>query len=201
MWCSRPWVGRLIWTSTFLLLGYVAWGSVYLPESLWAPGHLNQVHSKITDCGQCHQPFVGVVVEKCAVCHTAGQFLDGSRPDVGRLHREVLSRSQTCLDCHIEHQGSLSSITINMGLTHNPHGDFIYKVTGTSTCSDCHQMNPSPTIQDPGLLNNIAVLSLKEEGDGIHRPGHFADCEQCHGRGSWEDNDDDDDGHEEEPKD
>lgn len=65
----------------------------------------------------------------------------------------------------------------------NPHGgDFIFRVTGTVACSDCHatagQGNAGLRI-----LDNAAVQALKAKAKGVHGPGRFADCFRCHAGG------------------
>ncbi len=64
----------------------------------------------------------------------------------------------------------------------NPHGEFIFRVTGTQSCRDCHA---SRKKQGPkyGLLDNDAVRSLVAKGKGAHGPGRFADCFRCHAGG------------------
>ena len=82
------------------------------------------------------------------------------------------------MDCHTEHRGVLASITL--GALQNPHGEFVFRATGTSSCSDCHDMGTGKKKTNPVLLKNSTVRHLIEEGEGAHRTGHFAQCLQCH---------------------
>ncbi|GJL61626.1 MAG: hypothetical protein NPIRA04_02800 [Nitrospirales bacterium] len=191
MWCLRRWVLPVVLTSTGLIIVYIAWGSVYTPETLWAPGHLSRYHADIATCGTCHEPFIGATDTQCLVCHTLQQFQLKSQPEVHRIHQEVIVRKQSCLTCHTEHRGVLASIT--MGTARNPHGEFIFRATSTSSCSDCHTMDTEKEKTKPVLLNNATVRHLIEEGEGAHRPGHFAHCLHCHVGGKRDVEDEDED--------
>lgn len=63
----------------------------------------------------------------------------------------------------------------------NPHGNFIFRVTGTTACVECHTFS-SPNGR-PLLSNNDAVRSLIARGKGAHGPARFADCFRCHAGG------------------
>lgn len=64
----------------------------------------------------------------------------------------------------------------------NPHGDWIFKVTDTQSCKDCHSFNQGGR---PGvtILDNESVRRLIAKGKGAHGPGRFADCFRCHAGG------------------
>lgn len=74
----------------------------------------------------------------------------------------------------------LSQITF--GALTNPHGEFVFRATGTQSCNDCHDFIEGS--DKPKLLDNPAVNHLLEEGDGAHRRGLMADCLRCHA-GGW----------------
>ena len=176
--CIHPWVSRLIYTTTFLLIGYIGWASMNDPTTFWAPGHLSRYHTDIQKCTQCHHPFEGPTFQKCVSCHSLKKFVTHSSRKVSHFHKGIIEQQQSCMTCHTEHQGILGPITV--GLTDNPHGEFIFRVTGKSTCSDCHAVD----IQNGGtqfiLLENTYVRHLIQEGEGAHRSGHFASCLNCH---------------------
>lgn len=65
----------------------------------------------------------------------------------------------------------------------NPHGDFIFEVTGTKSCMDCHGRN-DPRGGRLTVLDNAAVQNLKAKAQGVHGPGRFADCFRCHAGGT-----------------
>ncbi len=108
---------------------------------------------------------------------------------MSRFHEGVIKQNQSCGICHSEHQGLFAPITV--GLTENPHGEFIFRVTGASACSDCHAVEIQDNVTNFTLLENAQVHNLIREGEGAHRSGHFARCLNCH-IGGQRDMDDDD---------
>ncbi len=191
MWCIRPWVKPTVLIVTLLTLVYIAWGSVYDPEALWAPGHLSRYHADIVTCDRCHEAFVGASNNKCLACHTLQQFQLRSPTELHHVHQKIIDQERPCMDCHTEHRGVLASITI--GALHNPHGEFVFRATSSSSCSDCHMMGTEKSSTKPMLLQNSTVRHLIEEGEGAHRPGHFSNCLKCHIGGQLEVEEDDDD--------
>ena len=178
MWCRQRWVIPAVLVVTGLLVMYIAWGSIHMPEALWAPGHLSRHHADLSSCTLCHQAFGGATNNKCLGCHSAEVFQARSEVAVRAFHHTIIKDQQSCLDCHTEHRGVLASITTGTPL--NPHGEFIFRATGTSSCSDCHSMNRGKVNAQPTLLQNAAVRQLIEEGEGAHQHGQFAQCLQCH---------------------
>lgn len=197
MVCLRSWVAPLIWGLTGLLIGAVVWLSPQYTEALWAPGHLSRYHTDVTSCGSCHEPFRGPTPQKCLSCHSSQKFAARSEPDVARFHADIIQKDQPCLNCHVEHRGVLAAITI--GVLNNPHGEFIFRATGATACSDCHMMESATGKKRMILLSNSRVRHVIEEGEGAHRLGHFAKCLNCHRGGQLDvegDKNNDDDEHE-----
>ena len=198
MVCLRSWVAPLIWGLTGLLIGAVVWLSPQYTEALWAPGHLSRYHTDVTSCGSCHEPFRGPTPQKCLSCHSSQKFAARSEPDVARIHADIIQKAQPCLNCHVEHRGVLAAITI--GVLNNPHGEFIFRATGATACSDCHMMESATGKKRMILLSNSRVRHVIEEGEGAHRLGHFAKCLNCHRGGQLDvegdNNNHDDDEHE-----
>lgn len=184
MVCLRPWIPRLIWVLTVLMVAIIGWGSTRYPEAMWAPGHLSRHHTDIAECQACHEPFRRATAQKCLTCHTTQQFQIGAEPEVRRQHAQIIQQAQSCLDCHTEHQGALAPITI--GVLSNPHGEFIFRATGARSCSDCHRVNSEEGRVTSALLENSRVRHLLEEGDGAHQHGRFAKCLNCHHGGQVE---------------
>ena len=189
MGCLRSWVAPFIWGITALLIGVVAWLSPQYTEALWAPGHLSRSHTDVTSCGSCHEPFRGPTPQKCLSCHSSQKFAARSEPDVAAFHDDIIQKAQPCLTCHVEHRGVLATITI--GAMNNPHGEFIFRVTGATSCSDCHMMESGDAQKRRSLLSNSMVSHIIEEGEGAHRIGHFAKCLNCHRGGQLDVEDDD----------
>jgi hypothetical protein len=69
--------------------------------------------------------------------------------------------------------------------TVSPHGDLVFRATGTKLCSDCHGSGTTKGTK-LSVLDNEAVRSLKAKGKGAHGPGRFADCFRCHAGGRLE---------------
>jgi len=176
--CIRSWVAPLIWSVTALLIGAVVWLSPQYTEALWSPGHLSRSHTDVTSCGACHEPFRGPTPQKCLSCHSSEKFAARSQPDVARFHVDIIQKAQPCLTCHVEHRGALAAITI--GALNNPHGEFIFRATGATSCSDCHMMESGEGEKMMILRSNSLVSHILEEGEGAHRTGHFAKCLNCH---------------------
>ncbi|MDT7042387.1 cytochrome c3 family protein [Candidatus Nitronereus thalassa] len=189
--CIHPWISRLIYTITFLLIGYIGWASLDDPATFWAPGHLSRHHTDIAQCTQCHEPFVGPTPQKCLACHSLQQFMASSRVEVSHFHEGVIKQNQSCVICHSDHQGLVAPITV--GLMENPHGEFIFRVTGARSCSDCHAVEIRDNVTNFTLLENSLVQDLIREGESAHRAGRFAHCLRCHigGQADTEEEDDD----------
>lgn len=174
---------RSIVIATALLLAWLVWGTIKYPEALWAPGDLSRFHADIAACGDCHQPFRGTTARKCIVCHEDKHFADRSRPTVSEFHQNWIREEKPCTGCHTEHRGALAQITV--GGMSNPHGEFVFRVTGTGSCSACHDFSAGFESRAP-LLDNALVRHLMEEGEGAHRPGKMARCLTCHTGGRLE---------------
>ena len=193
MVCIRSWVAPLVWGLTGLLIGAVVWLSPQYTEALWAPGDLSRSHTDVTPCRSCHEPFRGPTPQKCLSCHSSEKFAVRSEPDVTRFHVDIIQKAQTCLKCHVEHRGVLASITT--GALNNPHGEFIFRATGATSCSDCHMMEPGEGKKSMILRSNSLVNHIIEEGEGAHRIGHFSKCLNCHRGGQLKVEDDNADDH------
>lgn len=163
--------------SIVILVVWMIWGSFNYPEALWAPGDLSRYHTDVSSCSQCHEPFQGVTTNKCASCHNEKQFAERSKPAVSEFHRKILHESKTCTGCHTEHRGALAQITV--GAMENPHGEFVFRATGTRSCTACHDFS-NGFESKIRLLDNFIVSRLMQEGEGAHRPGKMTHCLKCH---------------------
>jgi hypothetical protein len=180
----------VVTVSTIVICVWLGWASVRTPHILYAPGDLSRFHADVVQCTRCHQPFRGPMSSKCVGCHTPESFTTTAEMRLGDFHQQVIRSGQSCFACHTEHRGPLAQITV--GFFDNPHGEFVFLATGTSSCRDCHALKTGPT-KAPALLDNVTVRDLLEEGDGAHVPGKFANCLACHmgGRGEVKELDDD----------
>lgn len=169
-------VATVVIALVFLLV-WVALGTLIHPESLWAPGDLSRFHADVMACEDCHQPFQGAASDRCIVCHDQKQFANRSRPAVSEFHRKAIFNKKSCMDCHTEHRGALAQITV--GAMINPHGEFVFRATGTRSCTACHDLNDR-FKSSSFVLDNAIVRHLMEEGEGAHQPGKMAACLRCH---------------------
>ena len=163
--------------TTVVLVIWLGWGSMQDPETLWAPGDLSRYHADIARCTTCHEPFRGPVTAKCILCHSEARFAERSMPSAATFHLDIIRHQKTCLACHTEHRGALAQITSSV--MRNPHGEFVFVVTGTNSCTACHEFGPIFGAR-PTVMDNDTVRHVMAKGRGAHRPGHMANCLQCH---------------------
>ncbi|MGX2040047.1 cytochrome c3 family protein [Methylocaldum sp. MU1018] len=168
---------RWVAVATAILLGGLIWGTFEYPETLWAPGDLSRFHADIADCSDCHQAFRGAAAGTCIACHSENRFAVRSRPAVSDIHRAFVRAGKPCTDCHTEHRGAMAQITV--GAMTNPHGEFVFRATGTDSCGDCHDFSADFPSRAK-LLDNAVVGDLMKKGKGAHRPGGMANCLACH---------------------
>ena len=176
--------------AVILLLVGLIWGSYKDPETLWAPGNLSRYHADIAACSDCHQAFLGATANKCITCHDQQYFTAHAKPAVAAFHSQSIREQKACTACHTEHQGALAQITL--GAMVNPHGEFVFRATGTHTCSACHDFSAG-FAAPPTLLDNAIIKHIRAEGEGAHQPGKMADCLRCHQGGRLEIEEEEDD--------
>jgi len=164
--------------ATLIIVILLGWGSFRDPETFWAPGDLSRYHADVARCTSCHEPFRGPASVRCIACHSETRWVERATPAVGTFHLEVIRQRKTCLACHTEHRGGLSQITASA--MSNPHGEFIFRATGTSSCGACHEFSTTFGVR-PMLLDNDTVRHLLEKSDEAHRLGRMANCLKCHG--------------------
>jgi len=164
---------------TLLIVIGLGWASAYDPETLWAPGDLSAAHAGQTACTQCHTPFHGATTAKCLACHSDAAFTAQPASTTRSFHQAAVRAMTVCLTCHTEHRGASAQITDGIL---NPHGELIFRATGTTSCTDCHA-GGNKKGPKYGLLDNAAVRALVARGKGAHGPGRFADCFRCHAGG------------------
>jgi hypothetical protein len=185
---ASPGTTPFVVSAIIVLFAWLAWGILYFPETLWAPGDLSRFHSDITACTDCHQPFRGAIPDKCIGCHSDKYFTARSKPQSSEFHHQSIREREAYMDCHTEHRGAFAQITI--GALFNPHGEFVFRATGAKSCRACHDFSGGVQSQ-PNLLDNGIVRHLIEEGDGAHKSGKMLRCLKCHLGGRVEVEDDD----------
>lgn len=75
-----------------------------------------------------------------------------------------------------------AAVLAEVDQTVNPHSDLIFRVTGATSCWDCHRAERDQSLS-PRTLDNDLVRNLRSKAKGIHGPGRFADCLRCHAGG------------------
>lgn len=163
--------------ATGVLIVWLGWDSTRHPETLWAPGGLSRYHADIGRCTGCHEPFRGPSTTKCILCHSEAHFAQRAMPATAAFHFDIIRQQKTCLSCHTEHRGTLSPITASA--IKNPHGEFVFRATGTSSCTACHEFQAAFGSR-PTVLDNEVVRDVMAKGSGAHRSGYMAHCLQCH---------------------
>ncbi len=166
--------------ATLVLVIWVGWGTVRSPAAFWAPGDLSRYHVDRGGCTNCHEPFRGPSPARCTGCHTEGYVEARATPAVAGWHRALVVERQACTGCHSEHRGTLAQITEQTRT--NPHGEFIFRATGTNSCTACHEFG-NRIATHPTLRDEAVVRQLYEKGRGAHRPGRMGHCLVCHGGG------------------
>ncbi len=166
--------------ATLVLIIWIVWGSVRSPAALWAPGDLSRYHVDIAGCTHCHEPFRGPSPARCVTCHSDRSFESRSAPAVMTWHREMVVQQTGCAACHTEHRGVLAQITDRAKV--NPHGEFVFRATGTNSCNSCHVFG-ARVAEHPTLREGPIVEQLYAKGRGAHQPGRMAQCLACHGGG------------------
>lgn len=139
-------------------------------------------HAEIEgDCGQCHEPWRGITIERCGQCHKS--VLE-ERTNASGLHGH-LPEKEKCQRCHTEHQGSFADITV-FELEDFEHAwatDFSLARHQTGfagepiSCSDCH-------LDNKYTVSQIDCLECHRTGDPVFTEAHEAffgkECRACH---------------------
>ncbi len=64
----------------------------------------------------------------------------------------------------------------------NPHGGLVFRATGASSCTACHEIGAR--IATNLTLRDVSIVRrLYEKGRGAHQPGRIAECLTCHSGG------------------
>lgn len=166
--------------ATLVLVMWIGWGSVRSPASFWAPGDLSRYHVDKAGCTSCHEPFQGPTAARCIGCHSEGSFEHRATPAVGTWHRDLVAERTACTGCHTEHRGSSARITGQTKM--NPHDDLVFRATGASSCTACHEIG-ARVVTNFTLRDVSIVRRLYEQGRGAHQRGSMAECLACHSTG------------------
>ena len=167
--------------TTVVLVIWIADSSWRHPERFWAPGALSRYHADIGSCLNCHEPFRGPIRARCVTCHSDHDFEQRASPATAVLHRDLVGQQIACSACHTEHRGALAQITEVARV--NPHGEFVFVVTGAHSCSACHEFG-ARVAEPPRIKNNDRLVQqLRSAGGDAHQRGKMAQCVKCHATG------------------
>ena len=156
-------------------------------QAMARPGPLSRAHAFLaSNCAACHTANKGVEAQSCIVCHANNESLLQRQPTA--FHAEVRS----CVDCHVEHQGTdlrptqMDHVALaRIGLrqvesaptTHDQRRDAL--VTWLKQ-SDAPAF--APQLQREELLLNCATCHQSKD----RHVGLFGtDCAQCHTTSKW----------------
>lgn len=152
------------------------------------PGPLSPAHEYLRDrCVSCHEPAVGVTVEKCTACHATAERLLGRQPTV--FHASV----QECAACHVEHQGAstrpaamdhveLARVGART-LARASRTDRESAATLTSLETWLRIRGPDQ-FADSSARESLNCAGCHDRGEP-HLKRFGSDCAQCHGFKSW----------------
>ena len=141
-----------IWTWSSFHMAKTRGGSVHADQS-WSPGPISLAHASFAnDCQACHvNAFESVRDSSCVACHkdmpehadAHGLSAAKGTPNPFRAVLNATSRmfnrpENSCVDCHLEHEGAVSS-----------------PPTPQRFCTDCHD----------GLSTRVKTTKLLDVGD------------------------------------
>lgn len=141
-----------IWTWSSFHMAETRGGSVHADQS-WSPGPISLAHASFAnDCQACHvNAFESVRDSSCVACHkdmpehadAHGLSAAKGSPNPFRAVLNATSRmfnrpENSCVDCHLEHEGAVSS-----------------PPTPQRFCTDCHD----------GLSTRVKTTKLLDVGD------------------------------------
>ena len=182
--------------STMVVVCCVLWtGMSSVARAQLSPGDLSLVHRDLDglrNCKKCHDFGNRQVQGKCLACH---EEIKAMRSEGKGLH--ALEEFQTCVNCHVEHQGADYSLIYWDGgrdsFRHDPLG---YTLEGKHAELQCRRCHTLKNITDPakwrdrGKDLNRTFLGLDRACLSCHEDRHQGllgtDCARCHDQTDWE---------------
>lgn len=150
------------------------------------PGKLSKFHANLEkNCNECHAPYLGVIRDRCVVCHAAP--MEVLKKQNTTFHDSITS----CTGCHFEHQGRDASIT-KMDHTHLALVAIEMLKKGTlnipniklGTILHPEDARKSYHGNDPVLEKTLNCVSCHANQDK-HRSLFGSDCSSCHNTSKW----------------
>ncbi len=150
------------------------------------PGKLSKFHANIEqNCNQCHVPYLGVIRDRCVVCHAAPTEL------LEKQNTTFHSSITSCTGCHFEHQGRDASIT-KMDHTHfalvaremSKNGNLNSQNMKFENILIPESARKSYHGTDFALEKTLNCVSCHANQDK-HRSLFGNDCSSCHNTSDW----------------
>ena len=156
-------------------------------ERLVKPGGLSIKHAYLGErCQACHEPAVGVTVQKCTGCHATSVRLLGRQPT--SFHASI----EECATCHQEHQGTSVRPLImdHVELARVGLRTLARASRDPDSAATLQSLQTWLGIQGPGELGEgsaLEALNCAQCHDS--KDPHFKklgnDCAQCHSLNTW----------------
>ena len=166
---------------------------VHHADSSWSAGPLSRAHAALeTNCKACHvDAFVAVPDKACAACHAdihehadprrlaaARAEINGWRAFQQRISAAFGKQSGRCVDCHVEHQGSVVLAAPGQPFCTACHGDLRARLPDTRLGDAGDFATSHPQFQPlvmvrPGATPELRRLSLDakpREDSGLKFP-------------------------------
>jgi hypothetical protein len=191
---QHPFFSPVALISTLLLGVSLAVGVYYTGGRAFSPGELSAVnHSGLTlsgvmshaelgnECGECHEPFVGVTAARCELCH---EQIGADRVQEQNLHGR-LPDAADCAACHLEHRGAGYDLkTAALSAFDHAFTSFslqMHEVDFQGTPLDCSACHFQEAVFDQ---DNDGCRSCHEEEAPdfmeAHQRAYGMDCAACH---------------------
>ena len=138
-------------------------------ETIFMNGEVAKAHATLeAGCSNCHQPWSGVLTDKCSACHAPALL--------GKNHDMV---EQACTTCHREHRGRTHDLTqIDVGPCLACHRDVLsegrHPPEASQQCLFCHGEHTPSRFARAG--ENDLIMSHRTHVVGLGKTR----CEECH---------------------
>ncbi|MFM8542645.1 MAG: cytochrome c3 family protein [Chakrabartia sp.] len=181
-----------IWTWSSFHMAKTRGGSVHADQS-WSPGPISLAHASFAnDCQACHvNAFESVRDSSCVACHkdmpehadAHGLSAAKGSPNPFRSVLNATSRmfnrpENSCVDCHLEHEGAVSSPPTPQRFCTDCHDGLSTRVTTTKLLDVGDFATKHPEFRpgivtnagDPPVIKRISLSANPKENTGLKFP-------------------------------
>jgi len=181
-------ISTLLLAGALAIIVYLTGGRAFNPGDLSAVNNggqpLGGFHSHAefgNDCAQCHEPFKGIMAERCETCH---ESVKQERLAAEGLHGRI-QNVEKCANCHLDHRGSDYNLLAN-ALTNFDHELTTFSLAqhelnydGLSLdCVACHAGENDFTLSPTGCADCHTAADAPFMT--LHRETYGGDCLACH---------------------